>query len=89
MTPEENQRRINKLRAGEDAPENRRAARRHRVGRASKNQGTTNGQAKLSPAQVRQIRDSGESNRALAERIGVSASLIGKVKRGDLWGHVA
>lgn len=89
LTAAENRRRIDKLRAEEGAPGDGRARRRSRgTGARSKNLGEGNGEAKLNAAIVREIRSSCESNAALGERFGVSKSLIGKVRRGELWGHV-
>ena len=42
-------------------------------------------QAKLSQTDVDQIRASDESYRNLATRYGVSTSIIGRIKRGEMW----
>ena len=44
--------------------------------------------AKLTEAQVREIRASAETEPALAQKFGVSRSQIGRVRRGERWGHV-
>jgi hypothetical protein len=52
--------------------------------------GTKNGQSKLTEDDVRTIRDSAAvvSRRALATRFGVSQAMIGRVVRGESWGHL-
>lgn len=41
--------------------------------------------AKLSQADVEQIRASGETHHDLAARFGISKSIIGRIKRGEMW----
>lgn len=41
--------------------------------------------AKLSQADVEQIRASGDTHQHLAARFGISKSIIGRIKRGEMW----
>jgi len=41
--------------------------------------------AKLSRADVDQIRASGDTHQDLATRFGISKSIIGRIKRGEMW----
>lgn len=69
-------------------PENLRRAREH--GRASK-EGTKNPAAKLTEADVVQIRrrvDAGESNLVVAKAFGVSDALVCKIKKRVIWTHI-
>lgn len=50
--------------------------------------GERSGNAKLTDAAVRNIRTSNFSNKALAAEYGVSAALIGRVRRYVCWEHV-
>lgn len=53
--------------------------------------GAANGQAKLNESDVRSIRQIGRTQREadLARRFGVAPTTIGKVRRGESWGHIA
>lgn len=42
-------------------------------------------EAKLSQADVEQIRESGDTHQHLAARFGVTKSIIGRIKRGEMW----
>jgi hypothetical protein len=44
--------------------------------------------ATLSPAAVAEIRNSPDTHHALAERFEVWPDTVGKIKRGDRWGHL-
>ncbi len=50
--------------------------------------GERHGRAKLTEDAVREIRTSTESHRVLADRFGVSRSMVGQAKRGLFWKHV-
>lgn len=50
--------------------------------------GERNWAAKLTAEQVREIRQSTETRRDLAKRLGVSAGIVGAVLSGDTWRHV-
>ena len=50
--------------------------------------GITNNKAKLTEDDVHHIRQSGESNRALARRLGVNHKTVSLVRRGLTWKHV-
>jgi hypothetical protein len=50
--------------------------------------GEANPRALLNEDQVRYIRESKASHAALARELGVSAVLIGKIRRHELWSHV-
>ncbi len=50
--------------------------------------GEKNGRAKLDEVAVRAIRESPESERALAERFGVQKAAIHKIKHRRTWAHV-
>jgi hypothetical protein len=58
------------------------------LGLAVAPKGEAHGRSKLTEAAVRAIRSSSESGPILAQRYGVTASIIGKVRRGDIWKHV-
>ena len=55
---------------------------------AERTAGECNVKAKLTADQVREIRQSSESNIPLAERYGVTNSLIGQIRRRQIWRHV-
>ena len=57
-------------------------------GRAPALPGESNGQAKLTEADVIAIRADHRSLRAIAAEYGVSHALIGYIKRGDHWSHI-
>lgn len=63
---------------------------REKKGRGHDRRGRHNGQSKLTEGQVRLIRSAGRSCREvdLAERFGVGPTTIGKIRRGESWGHV-
>lgn len=50
--------------------------------------GTDNGKSKLTPAKVRDIRKSSETNAALAEKWGLSPNTIRGVRIGRTWAHI-
>lgn len=50
--------------------------------------GTDNGKAKLTPAKVRAIRASADTNKALADRWGLSVNCIRGVRIGRTWAHI-
>ena len=50
--------------------------------------GTRNGKAVLDPDKVRMIRASSETNKALAEQLGVSINAVRGVRIGRTWSHV-
>jgi hypothetical protein len=50
--------------------------------------GTSNGQAKLTPEQVREIRASELSGAALGRQLGVSHQLISLIRRRKLWAEL-
>lgn len=50
-----------------------------------KQKGEYNGNARLTKAQVKEIRESSESCRALAIRFGISKSQVGNIKKGIRW----
>jgi hypothetical protein len=50
--------------------------------------GTDNGKAKLTPAKVRVIRKSAETNKALADRWGLSINAIRGARIGRTWSHI-
>lgn len=54
-------------------------------GRANKASGELHGRAKLDPDEVGAIKGSNEFQHILAARFGVSQTLVGKIKRGELW----
>ena len=56
-----------------------------RVARGRSACGATHGSAKLTPALVAEIRASDETERSLAERMGVHPSAIGNARRGKTW----
>ena len=74
------------LRLGTDA-EN--IAERSAKGRTARQNGAANGRAKLTETEVVMIRESLESEDALARRFGVSRASIGRVRRGEGWRHLA
>jgi hypothetical protein len=52
--------------------------------------GEHNGNSKLTDAQIREIREAqGQTQQQLAMRFGVDRSLVGYIRRGKLWKHVA
>jgi hypothetical protein len=57
-------------------------------GRAARQHGSSNGRAKLTEADVIDIRASGDGLRALAGRFGVSGTLISLVRQRKAWGHI-
>lgn len=57
-------------------------------GRAARNAGERNGAARLTRAQVAQIRGASDPYSLLAERFGVTPSAIGLIKRHERWTHV-
>ncbi|GIV82565.1 MAG: hypothetical protein KatS3mg051_1919 [Anaerolineae bacterium] len=60
-------------------------------GRAGKNRGEANANAKLTETAVREIRTlaaQGAKRRELAERYGISVNTVGQVIRGEIWRHV-
>jgi hypothetical protein len=62
---------------------------RHRDGTMNQARGDEHFFAKMSDSDVRAIRASGATHRALGERFGVSHSVVGRVKRREAWAHVA
>lgn len=59
-----------------------------RIGHGTANRGKRNGQAKLGEAQAREIlalKNSGEMQKVVAERYGVSRELIGRIWRRQIW----
>lgn len=50
--------------------------------------GSSNGNAKLTEAEVREILASSERGVRLAERFGVTQSLISRIRKGRCWPHV-
>jgi hypothetical protein len=54
-------------------------------GRSARMYGTTNGRAKLTPSQVRNIRAASGSHRALAAHYGVTETAIRYVRAGRTW----
>ena len=50
--------------------------------------GSDNGKAVLTEVDVRMIRASSETNKAIADRLGVSISTVRGVRIGRTWGHV-
>jgi hypothetical protein len=50
--------------------------------------GEANGRAKLTSEQVLQIRTASRSGPALAREFGVSTTVIYKIRRHELWGHL-
>lgn len=65
---------------------------REAKGRSGSHVGVLNGRAKLTPEQVRAIRErygrGDGSQRQIAKEYSVSPSLIQRVVRGDLWSHI-
>lgn len=57
-------------------------------GRAAKLAGELNPRAKLTAAQARSIKLSSESSGALAQRHGITASTIQRIRAGKAWRHV-
>ena len=51
--------------------------------------GSRNGRAKLTDSDVRDIRADTQIHRKIARQHGVSMSLIGQIKRREIWGHIA
>lgn len=64
------------------------AADRERKGRGRATKGTTNGNSKLTEADIPIIRSSSEVNTKIAARYKVAQTTIAKIKRGELWRHV-
>jgi hypothetical protein len=60
-----------------------------KLGREHHPRGILHGAAKLDDDAVRRIRASSEVYRVLADEYGVDRTLIGLVKRGKIWTHVA
>lgn len=60
-----------------------------RAARGVQARGAKNGRSKLTPEQVNEIRTSDETQKALAERFGVDPSLVGRIRRGELWRDAA
>lgn len=58
---------------------------RENKGRGRDSSGVNNPCAKLTPAQVRQIRQSKETQQTVADRLGVSRSLISMVRNRVIW----
>lgn len=60
-------------------------------GRQARNSlpGASNGRARLTDEKVREIRSSKESGRAIAKRMGVSPSVVFRIRRNERWTHVA
>ena len=56
-------------------------------GQGPKNKGGANGRAKLTIDQVNTIKSSSEWHHIIAERYGVSRSLISMIKNGYVWGN--
>jgi hypothetical protein len=54
-------------------------------GRGTRLCGERHGNSKLTQAQVDEIRQSPKPQRALARQCGVTHSLIGKIRRGEIW----
>lgn len=59
-----------------------------RKGRAARQRGESNGAARLTDSQAREIRDAVGSYRKLGARFGVSHNQIYMIKHGKTWGHV-
>jgi hypothetical protein len=57
-------------------------------GRSARNLGERNGYARLTREQVLQIREADDTHNSLAKQFGVSATLIGLIKRRLRWKHV-
>ena len=57
-------------------------------GRAIRSPGEANGRSKLTPEQVLTIRSSTEVGTILAERHGVSSTVIYQIKSRKLWAHL-
>lgn len=64
------------------------AADRVANGRSGNLSGERNGRAKLSEAQVIEVRSSSKNGAALARQFGVSKVLICSIRRGTAWSHV-
>lgn len=60
-----------------------------RKGRHHPMRGEGHGRAKLTEEQIREIRASTDSQPVTARRYGVTHVLVGKIRRGELWRHVA
>jgi hypothetical protein len=58
------------------------------IERGRKPQGEAHRKAKLTEQAVREIRSTSEPARVLAARFGVSESLVGQVRRREIWKHV-
>ncbi len=57
--------------------------------RYTKLHGESHGSAKITEAQARDILDSGGTHRAIAERYGVSRSLVTAIKNGRIWSYLS
>lgn len=57
-------------------------------GRGHMPKGILSGRAKLTEAQVLEIRAADESHRALAKRYGVSHRVVGRIKTREIWKHL-
>lgn len=64
------------------------AADRKRKGRNGNQQGENQANAKLTDADVREIRQLPGTSREVAERFGVEASTVRRVRRGISWTHI-
>jgi hypothetical protein len=51
--------------------------------------GSRNGKAKLTEQTVREVFAASGSHRIIAERYGVSYNLVGRIKRREVWRHLA
>ena len=54
-------------------------------GRRTAQPGALNGNARLTPEQVAEIRTNSRSHRSLGLEYGVSKTTIGRIKRGTMW----
>ena len=50
--------------------------------------GASKGTAKLTESQVLKIRTSAGTQREIGARYGVDHSTVGRIKRGEYWGHI-
>jgi len=58
------------------------------AGRGGDLRGERNGRAKLTPAQIAEIRNSAESGAAIARRLGISKNMACRIRRGLAWAHI-
>jgi hypothetical protein len=58
------------------------------AGRFANMQGAGNGRAKLTVANVREIRQSGAGNREIAKEFGISSAHVSMIRLGKRWGHI-